>query len=306
MDEEREIGMKRRARILGVGSLAILVTATVGFAASISEHWNGDQSQAFDILGRNDGSATSNVVDAEAKDGRALRLTLDARPAVGPIRGPSIESKARYQYGTFTSRLKTADCSAQGNAGVVTGFFTYFNDGETDDNKNGLPDNSEIDFEWLCAAPQEIYLTMWTDYRDSDAAHRRVMRYIDLRTGTIKKTCYFERFGWSNCQALTDDAEALPRTIPAMTDYEPHKKYYEVGFTWLPGQVTWWIVDPRSGERIILWDYKRADRIPDNPATYMTNIWHTNSWYPLGMNGARRAPRRAISQFVDWTSVTSP
>jgi beta-glucanase (GH16 family) len=76
---------------------------------------------------------------------------------------PAAETKSRYKYGTYWTRVKTANCSAQPKAGVVTGIFTYFNDG-ADRNGNGLPDNNEIDFEWLGAKSEVVYLTIWTDY----------------------------------------------------------------------------------------------------------------------------------------------
>ena len=277
-------------------------TAVRAAPATFTENWNSNASAQFDLIRANRTSATANVADSTASDGKMTRLDLGRRTSAGPNAGAAIHSKdGTFQYGTYTTRLKTADCSAQPSAGVVSGFFTYFNDGVTDVNDNGLPDNSEIDIEWLCAKPQEIYLTMWTDYRDSDAAHKRVMRYIDLSTGTIKKTCYFEAFGFSNCQDLSGK-EAQPATIPAMPDYQPHKQYYEYGFTWSATRVVWWIVAP-SGQKIVLWDYQgRPDRIPTNPAQYMTNVWHSPGWTPPSMPSAKQAPRTTISQFVDWTA----
>jgi hypothetical protein len=286
-------------------AIAGFETAVRAAPTAFKENWNATASSRFDILSASRTSAASNVADSTAADGKAIELDLGRRTSAGPNNGAAVHSKdGTFQYGTYTTRLKTADCSGQASAGVVSGFFTYFNDGVTDVNDNGVPDNSEIDIEWLCAKPQEIYLTMWTDYRDSDAAQKRVMRYIDLSTGTIKRTCYFEAFGFSNCQDLSGK-EALPTTIPAMPDYQPHKQYYEYGFTWSATRVVWWIVGA-NGQKIILWDYQGpASRIPTNPAQYMTNIWHSPGWTPPDMPSAKQAPRKTISQFVDWTAFDS-
>lgn len=286
---------------------AILFAIVAGAAAvraapsSFLGNWDAADSDQFDFISPSRTSATPNVVDATVPDGKVLRLELGRRAGVGPNSGAAVHSKDdTFHYGTYTTRLKTADCSKQPSAGVVSGFFTYFNDGVTDINRNGIPDNSEIDIEWLCAKPHEIYLTMWTDYRDADAAQKRVMRYIDLKAGTIKRTCYFEAFGFANCKDLSGN-ESKPATIPAVPDYAPHKQYYEYGFAWSATRVVWWIVLP-NGQKITLWDYEGpASRIPANPAQYMTNIWHSNSWTPPDLARANQRPRTNISQFVDWT-----
>jgi hypothetical protein len=288
-------------------TLALVAIATAVRAAPISflGNWNTADSEEFEFISNRTALATPNVADATASDGKALRLELRRRAGVGPNAGAAVHSvDDTFHYGTYTTRLKTADCTRQPNAGVISGFFTYFNDGVTDTNRNGIPDNSEIDIEWLCAKPHEIYLTMWTDYRDADAAQKRVMRYIDLKAGTIKRTCYFEAFGFSNCKDLSGN-ESKPSTIPAVPDYAPHQQYYEYGFAWSATRVVWWIVLP-NGQKITLWDYEGpASRIPTNPAQYMTNIWHSNSWTPPDMGSASQRPRTTISQFVDWTRFES-
>ena len=118
----------------------------------------------------------------------AAKLFLPKGVAPTPNFGPELVSNKYYYYGNYEARIKTANCSDDPNAGVVSGFFTYFNDG-TDKNGNKIPDNSEIDFEWLCAEPNVIYLTMYTDYRNGIDL-RKVTREIDIATGEVKLTCY--------------------------------------------------------------------------------------------------------------------
>ena len=154
---------------------------------------------------------------------------------------------------------------------------------------------------------------MWTDFDEATSAQRRVLRYIDLRAGVIRRECYFEQFGFSNCLPLSP-VEAQPvdtpqqDNIPAMPGYAPHLDYYTYGFTWAPDHVRWFIVV--GGTEITLWDYRedpahptadRRNRIPDVAASYRTNIWHTTSFLPLGRSNARQKPRIPISQYIDWT-----
>jgi hypothetical protein len=310
--------MNRRTRTFAASSLAVLMAGATAVwaqeAITITADWAGvSQHFAFFTTG---GTATPGVINESA---RVLQMQLRARPRVGPNAGVSIRSafpldpndptkpgdpeKPRLlHYGTYSSRLKTADCSAQPNAGVVTGLFTFFND-EKDHDGDGLIDNSEIDFEWLCAKPEEVYLTMWTDFHEPTGAQQRVLRYINLKTGTIIRRCYFEEFGFANCDELDDDpGEDEPAEIPKIADYEPHKKFYTYGFTWSEKQVVWWIVDPsNSSNKLVLWNYTREDRIPKLPSQFMTNIWHSTGFFPLGMPTAKQKPRVPISQFIDLT-----
>jgi beta-glucanase (GH16 family) len=298
--------MNWRTRTVAAGSLVVLMAgATVAWAqvARFTENWNASTSLFFNFFTPGRSTVTSNVNDPAAEDGKVVRLELAARSSPGPRNGPAVESKStEFQYGTFTTRLRTADCSAQPKAGVVSGFFTFFNDNVTDTNGNGLPDNSEIDIEWLCAKPWEIYLTMWTDFRESDSAQRRVLRFIDLRTGEIKRTCFFQAFGFQNCVDLTGNPnEGQPSIITPIPNYQPDKLFYEYGFTWTADRVVWWIVNPATARPIILWDYRNATRIPDNPAQYITNVWHSTGFIPPDMPSAKMRPRVAIPQLIDWT-----
>ena len=292
------ISFHKMASIWVVLSLIGAVSSRLSPAGWL-ENWDTSTSNRFITLEPGESQAQSNSPDAAAEDGKALALILAANPGPGPGNGPEVETVEAYRYGTFTSRLKTANCSAQPRAGVVTGYFVYFNDGG-DTNGDGLPDNTEIDFEWLCAEPGTIYLTMWTDYRDSDTAHKRVARKIDLQSGEIAYTCYFESFDPADCQPLSGP-EAQPVSISPMPGYDSSQAYYEYGFEWTNRRVTWWIVDPESGERLILWDYQGLSRrIPQQSAYFMTNLWHTENWAPDGQPDAIQSPQAPVSAFVDW------
>jgi hypothetical protein len=233
-----------------------------------------------------------------------VSLTLAANPKPTPNGGAEVGTNDRFSFGTFASRLRTADCIGQPNAGVVTGLFTYFNNG-TDLTGDGLPDNSEIDFEWLCAEPETVYLTMWTDYRDSDGAQKRVGRAINLATGAILHTCYYTAFG--DCSETLKGVEASPGTIGALSGYNSSSGYYEYGFDWATDSVVWWMIHPTSGQKIILWDYRGPkSRITQVPAAFLTNVWHTSDWPPESKASAIQPPTQAVNLWVDSTSFTAP
>jgi beta-glucanase (GH16 family) len=179
---------------------------------------------------------------------------------------------------------------------VVTGVFTYSND-HSDGNGNGLPDNSEIDIEWLCAQPEVIYLTLWTDYTESNL--RKVSRVIDLRAGKIISTCFSTYFG--ECVAVSA-SENQPTSVPAIPNYNSATEYFEYGFNWSANAVTFYVVN-RNGQRVTLWDYRGpAARIPTKPGAFMQNVWHTNNWDPYGFP-AHNPPTQNTDAVVDWTQL---
>lgn len=290
------------ALLCTAASALVFIAHAKNNAAGWVENWDVMTSPYFIQIAPGESLIFPNVSDAQAQDGKSLELRLAAGSHPGPGGGPEIETNKQIGYGTYATRLKTADCSGQPNAGVVTGYFVYFNDG-SDANGNGLPDNVEIDFEWLCAEPQTIYLTMWTDYRDSDEAHKRVGRAINLQSGEILYSCYFESFG--ACQPLSG-IENQPTTLAARPAYASDSAYYVYGFDWSADRVTWWMKDPTSGQRIVLWDYQGSTRIPPAPAYYMTNVWHTAGWTPPGNPAATEQPTAPVSIWVDWTRYEPP
>lgn len=112
--------------------------------SQFTENWDSPNSDIF-VTYATHGAASSGFDDPAATDSKALRLTLNARPPPGVGGAPAAETFARYQYGTYWTRAKTGNCSNQPQAGVVSGIFTYFNDGG-DRNGNGIPVNSRIKF----------------------------------------------------------------------------------------------------------------------------------------------------------------
>ncbi len=301
---------KRRYMLtLAIGlNVAVLLSAGVALAAAdFTENWTGSTSLYFTFVQNGGSTITSNVDDESASDGKIVQLELPALAAAGPGGGPNIvSSDASYGFGTYEASLKTADCSTQPNTGIISGFFTFLNDG-TDQNGNGIKDNSEIDFEWLCAEPNVVWITMWTDYQDSPTlAMRRVYREIDISTGQIRQTCYSEGFGACTENLTGSASEGSPSSITAIPDYNSATAYHTYGFTWASNEVTWYVYDPATAEKIILWDYQGPTaRITQRPARYMINVWHTNNWTPPGLPGAIEQNNTPRTMKVDWASYTA-
>jgi hypothetical protein len=282
--------------VMPAAAMALVIAAAPATAAPRTEQWTGD-SPYFSSTGRPGGTPTV-VSHGGASDGKALRLQLKARPGVSPGNGVEITSNDKtYRYGTFGTRIRTADCTGLGRLGVVTGTFTYSTD-HSDSNGNGLPDNDEIDVEVLCAQPHVIWLTIWTDYSDATLAVRKISRAINMRTGQVLYNCYATQLG-GEC-APPQPGENSPASVTPVPDFNSSTQFRTYMFDWQPGSVTFWGFD-NSGKKNVLWDYRGpASRIPDKPSAFMQNVWHTNEWDPLD-GPARNQPQTAVPAYVDST-----
>ena len=240
------------------------------------------------------------VADPGAEDGKALQLQLPARPGVGPRQGVEITSNnPAFQYGTFGTRMKTANCAGQNRPGVVTGFLTYSMD-IADANGNGLADNHEIDLEVLCAQPDVIWMSLYTDYDERTDVPRKISRAVNLRTGQVLHNCY--RKSWEGaCEPLLP-GENSPVAVTPVPGFNSAERYSAYSFNWQSNRVRFYATD-NQGAQVVLWDYQGpVSRIPQKSAIFLQNIWHTANWDPL--NGpARSQPLVATSAFLDSTTV---
>ncbi|GAB3243982.1 glycoside hydrolase family 16 protein [Kineosporia babensis] len=232
-------------------------------------------------------------------DGKALKLTLPANPEAGPMGGVGFESTKAYRFGTFGSRMKTADCSDQpGTPGVISAAFTYSRD-HADTNGNGLPDNNEIDFEFLCSQPELVWMTIWTDYDELTDTPRAITRVVNVRTGQVLKNCYIK--SWvSDCEALLP-GENLPVKTTPVPGFNAAKQFRTYKFDWSTNRITFYTVDDRN-RKVVLWDYRGPkDRIPQSPSLFMQNVWHSANWSPFGSTVRPSRPTVANTALIDTT-----
>jgi beta-glucanase (GH16 family) len=263
----------------------------------VTENWDRTTSQDFILVPLGGSTVRGGQPDSLALDGKAATLAIRKGAGSTPANAAEVETKRQFRYGSFTSRVRTADCSSQPTTGAVTGIFTYGNDGRDGDG-DGLTDNSELDVEVLCARPDELHLSIWTDYRDSDEAQQRVSRIVNLRTGTITSTCYATSFG--SCQPLSG-AESSPTAVSAVPDFDSAKRYYDYRIDWSADRVVFTVT--AGGKEITLWDYRGpAQRIPRGNAAYMVNLWHTDNWSPDGMSAVSK-PTAPLTVSVDSSTV---
>lgn len=235
-----------------------------------------------------------------AGDGKAMKLQLDARPETGPRRGVQIASNnPSFRYGTFGTRMKTANCAGQPRAGVVTGMVTYSLD-HSDADRNGLPDNHEIDVEVLCGQPEVIWMSLWTDYDEITDAPRKISRAVNLRTGEVIYNCYLKTW-LGSCEPLLP-GENLPAAVTAVPGFDSATQFHSYTFDWQPDRVRFY-AGGTSGPPILLWDYQGpTSRIPQKTSMFLQNVWHTATWNPF--NGpARRQPKANIAAYLDSTTV---
>jgi beta-glucanase (GH16 family) len=266
------------------------------------EQWAGTTSAQYLYLPRGGATAASGRSDAAAIDGKVLELTVPAKAGATPDNAAEVATRQTHLYGSFSSRVRTADCSGQPRTGAVTGIFTYANDG-SDHNGDGIADNGELDVEILCARPWEINLTVWTDYEersDGTSPQKRVSRVVDLRTGRVTSTCFFTSFD-GPCGAV-DTAEKQPASITAVPDFDSAAAYHDYRIDWSADRVLFSV--SVNGQDRVLWDYRGPSRrIPHTAAAYLVNLWHTDNWTPDGLPSATAAPTAPLTVRVDSSTV---
>ena len=251
----------------------------------------------------------SGVQASVGSDAKVLRLSVDPEDRAGAWQGPNAVAVGErlFGYGSYAVSLKLPNVSElQPDVGIVAGFFTYLNDTQQtgqrrDWNQNGLPDNSEIDIEWLVADPEILYLTAYTDYDPQSGATRKVSRIVNLAKGSILSTEYAEVLGGPG--VALSGVENQPETLQAIPGFDASARFYTYGFDWAPDRIHWWILHPETGTKVTLWDYRGpVARIPQRPAAYMINFWHTDNWPVVTNANSIEQPDHAFALEVDWAS----
>lgn len=225
----------------------------------------------------------------ETDDSKILSFKIDPREVAGPGKGPEIISKKFTHFGSYATRLKVPDPrGVQPNVGAVVGYFTYHNDPE-----EGL---SEIDFEWLLADPEVIYMGTWTG---ESGKLIRVGRTINLAKGIIYTTEYREDHSKTR-EKLTGSNQNFPEKIEAIEGFDASAQFHTYGFDWQPDRIRWWMLHPTTADTVVLWDYKGERGIPQHPSKYRMNFWHTNNWCVETNPKSLEKPKERFELEVDW------
>ena len=269
----------------------------VGFHGPFIENFNKPTLDFFNFNLRRTGydfRYYPGIPSFTEKGTEIMMFRIDPNDPAGAGRGPEIVSKELTHFGTYSARVRIPDVTqVQPNVGVVVGYFTYL--------KNPVFGLSEIDIEWLIADPEIIYVGTWT----GSGSLQRVGRIINLATGTILNTSY--RTGNEGNQPLTG-MQNQPETIQPIKNYNASARFYTCGFDWYPDRVTWWIINPDTHEKIVLWDYTGSTPdftgIPVSPTRYMFNFWHTNNWPVETNRNSIEKPLYSYELEIDWMSYT--
>lgn len=220
--------------------------------------------------------------------GRVLSFKLDPKENPGPGKGPEIISKDFTHFGTYSTHLKVPDPrTVQPNLGAVVGYFTY-----QDDPEKGL---SEIDFEWLPADPEVIYVGTWTG---KSGKLKRVGRTINLAKGIIYTTEYREDH--LKVREKLTGSQSFPEQIEAIPGFDASADFHTYGFDWHPDRIRWWMLHPTSADTVVLWDYQGERGIPQHPSKYRMNFWHTDNWSVETNPKSLEKPIKRFELEVDW------
>jgi hypothetical protein len=231
-------------------------------------------------------------VESKSEPGTNVVLyRIDPDDPAGAGKGPEIISKNFTHFGTYAARIKVPDVrKVQPNVGAVVGYFTYHMDKD--------PGLSEIDWEWLIADPEIIYIGTWTGPRGK---LERIGRTLNLATGKIYSTSY--RSGQEGERTKLEGAQNQPETISAIEGYNASKQFYTYGFDWYPNRIRWWMIHPKTADTVVLWDYQGSQLgIPQNHTHYRLNFWHTNNWPVEGNPNSIEKPLDKYELEIDWMS----
>jgi hypothetical protein len=268
------------------------VALSDSFSAPLSATWNTPRTEE-------PGSAvTAPVPDTAADDGQVLELLYPGGTAdtdTGPAFASELETAAPNGFGVYEARLRTPKTSRM--TGLVSAFFTYFNDG-TDHDHDGIVDNHEIDFEFLGAEPSAIYMSVWTEYQEDVGGEtfHKVTRKVDLRHGRVWETP-------PGGEGSYDLVEVAPLAWTARK-YRHSRSFNDYRIDWQSGQVEFSIdLEDGQGYRV-LWTLTGAPdvTIPSIPAPLFFNLWHNATHWNNGNNA--RVPMRDMRYHVD--SVVLP
>lgn len=234
------------------------------------------------------------VPTGAAPDSAVAALVVAGDPAFGPQHkvGPGfatqISTVEPLGYGVYRTRVKPAACAS--GEELVNGIFVYANDGTTDANHNGMIDNNEIDIEILCGEPQLLWMTIWTDY-DEVAGFRKVSRVIDFETGNAYQTKAGKEgtYEIGSTPVATLDAAKRP-------DFSLTADFLEMGFEWRADTIRYFIV--LDGVNVTLWTCTDSTLIPQPPAAFMLNLWHTDAHWWSGGNADYPAHDATLQ--ADW------
>ena len=241
------------------------------------------------------------------KNTKVMLFRIDPSDVAGSSRGAEISTKGHSFYGSYSGKLRIPDVTeVQPNVGAIVGLIT-----QDTDSSFGL---SEIRFEWLIANPSIVYIGAKTGVYPKE---NRIIRVVNLAEGKIYRTSYEsvenKKGGIIETKYKGDFSgdQNYPQNISAIENFDASKKFHQYGFDWYPDRIVWWILDEKTQEKLILWDYKATEifagepapsGIPVVPSRLRMNFWHSKI-RPVQLNPSSiETPRYPYELEADWIS----
>ncbi len=223
-----------------------------------------------------DAALDLGVADPDATDGQVARLrfpglrSLGSGDRVGPGFATELATRrADFHHGVYRMRVRLAACAA--GEEVVSGLFTFFNDG-TDHDGDDLVDNAEIDLEILCGTPTVLFMSVWTEYTPATGEFRKWTRAIDLTTGDLWDAPSDHEHGL--VPAGNDPALVLPELLDPT-------RFVELGFEWRADRVRYFATVGDHEQTLA--ELTDVAQIPSLPGALIVNVWHPGEhWFGGG------------------------
>ncbi|WP_319501022.1 glycoside hydrolase family 16 protein [uncultured Draconibacterium sp.] len=291
-------------RITTIKLLFVLTVAFIGSTLilqaqekhhnSFFEDFDSSTSQLFKYgsAGKNADFTWKIGIESPTEPGTNILLfKINPDEEAGAGKGPEIISNNFTHFGSYAARLKVADVrDVQPNVGAVVGYFTYFSD--------TLAGLSEIDFEWLIADPEIIYIGTWTGFHGK---LKRIGRVINMASGTIYETSTKENH--TGTSSPLTGVQCQPETIQPIDEFDASSQFHTYGFDWYSDSIRWWMIHPATNDTIVLWNYKGSQMgIPQNSSLYRVNFWHTDNWPVETIPTSIEKPQERFELEVDWMS----
>ena len=238
-----------------------------------------------------------NIVETSIYDNvHTAKLTFNSEQS-GNGNPAGIESKKYFKYGHFSCRMKSPDVSDQPKIGLVTSFFLYGASGE-DGNGDGFLDISELDFEWLNADPERIYLTSHTSSGTPKEPSNgkfinRHARCVHMPDGDI---IYDDIISLPGNESTRETIHIKGNPVKPISGYKA-SKFYTYGMDWYKKRAVYWMLN-ENNEKVILQEH--TEHTPYLPMVIAANIWWTTNWAPSSVPDAVEKPNKEVSAYYDW------
>ena len=192
-----------------------------------------------------------------------LMLRIDPFDQAGAERGSVVLSKDYTFYGTYSTRIRVPDIRrAQPNVSALADFSVSYEDPSYGYN--------EIFIECRIADPRILYLGTKTGIAPEQ---NTLSKIVNLADGTVYDASYSSVTVLNNGSSSANfggelsGAQNLPETFNALDGFDASSCFHVCGFDWYPDKIIWWIQDPDTEEKTILWEYEGADLFPGRPSS---------------------------------------